>query len=151
MIDHLVGLGHLEQGASFVTLLPTNGPIRWFARALDLRRLFEPVARRGLAAVRTVQAEPAFKFCDPSLQGCNLRRLRRHQRYQLFSRRLTPRISIRIHRKLHVKLTDEDTNRTLIIDGILMIRDSKSPALVREMLLAYLPEKHRHEAVEEAA
>jgi len=47
--------------------------------------------------------------------------------------------------KLHVKLTDEDTNRTLIIDGILMIRDSKSPALVREMLLAYLPEKHRHE------
>src|ERR1700721_4815092 len=47
--------------------------------------------------------------------------------------------------KLHVKLTDEDTNRTLIIDGILMIRESKSPALVREMLLAYLPEKHRQE------
>jgi chemotaxis protein MotA len=46
--------------------------------------------------------------------------------------------------KLHVKLLDEETNRTLIIDGILMIRDSKSPALVREMLLAYLPEKHRH-------
>jgi chemotaxis protein MotA len=47
--------------------------------------------------------------------------------------------------KLHGKKIDEDTNRTLIIDGILMIRDSKSPALVREMLLAYLPEKHRHE------
>lgn len=47
--------------------------------------------------------------------------------------------------KLHVKLADEDTNRTLIIDGILMIRDAKSPTLVREMLLAYLPEKHRHE------
>src|SRR5665213_12704 len=31
-----------------------------------------------------------------------------------------------------------------IIDGILMIRESKSPTLVREMLLAYLPEKHRH-------
>src|ERR1700728_4775331 len=43
------------------------------------------------------------------------------------------------------KLLDEETNRTLIIDGILMIRDSKSPTLVREMLLAYLPEKHRHE------
>src|SRR3984885_1437682 len=53
--------------------------------------------------------------------------------------------------KLHVKLLDEETNRTLIIDGILMIRDSKSPALVREMLLAYLPEKHRHEAEPEAA
>jgi chemotaxis protein MotA len=47
--------------------------------------------------------------------------------------------------KLHLKLLDEETNRTLIIDGILMIRDSKSPALVREMLLAYLPEKHREE------
>jgi chemotaxis protein MotA len=50
--------------------------------------------------------------------------------------------------KLHVKLLDEETNRTLIIDGILMIRDSKSPALVREMLLAYLPEKHRHDESE---
>src|ERR1700677_1748603 len=37
--------------------------------------------------------------------------------------------------KLHGKLLDEETNRTLIIDGILMIRDSKSPTLVREMLL----------------
>ena len=46
--------------------------------------------------------------------------------------------------KLHVKLVEEEINKTLIIDGILMIRDSKSPALVREMLLAYLPEKHRH-------
>ena len=47
--------------------------------------------------------------------------------------------------KLHLKLADEEINRTLIIDGVLMIRDSKSPTLVREMLLAYLPEKHRHE------
>jgi chemotaxis protein MotA len=53
--------------------------------------------------------------------------------------------------KLHVKLLDEEISRTLIIDGILMMRDSKSPALVREMLLAYLPEKHRHEAEGEAA
>ncbi|UTD29692.1 motility protein A [Bradyrhizobium sp. WD16] len=50
--------------------------------------------------------------------------------------------------KLALKLHDEDTNRTLIIDGILMIRDAKSAALVREMLLAYLPEKHRHGADE---
>src|ERR1051326_8236485 len=46
--------------------------------------------------------------------------------------------------KLHLKLVDEEINRTLIIDGILMIRESKSPTLVREMLLAYLPEHHRH-------
>jgi chemotaxis protein MotA len=50
--------------------------------------------------------------------------------------------------KLHGKVVEEETNRTLIIDGILMIRDAKSPALVREMLLAYLPEKHRHDAAE---
>src|SRR5229473_2224441 len=47
--------------------------------------------------------------------------------------------------KLHLKLVDEEINRTLVIDGVLMIRDAKSPTLVREMLLAYLPEKHRHQ------
>jgi chemotaxis protein MotA len=51
--------------------------------------------------------------------------------------------------KLQLKLHDEDTNRTLIIDGVLMIRDAKSPTLVREMLLAYLPEKHRHAEADE--
>ena len=50
--------------------------------------------------------------------------------------------------KLHLKLVDEEINRTLIIDGVLMIREAKSPTLVREMLLAYLPEKHRHHAEE---
>jgi chemotaxis protein MotA len=35
-----------------------------------------------------------------------------------------------------------------MIDGVLMIRDSKSPTLVREMLLAYLPEHHRHHGEE---
>jgi chemotaxis protein MotA len=53
--------------------------------------------------------------------------------------------------KLHLKLVDEEINRTLIIDGILMIRDAKSPGLVREMLLAYLPETHRHSEGEGAA
>src|SRR4029450_11486140 len=46
--------------------------------------------------------------------------------------------------KLHLKLVDEEINRTLIIDGVLMIRDPKGPPLVREMLLASLPEKPRH-------
>ena len=52
--------------------------------------------------------------------------------------------------KLHLKLADEEINRTLIIDGVLMIREAKSPTLVREMLLAYLPEKHRHDLEPEA-
>lgn len=30
--------------------------------------------------------------------------------------------------KLHLKLVDEEINRTLIIDGILMIREGKSPS-----------------------
>ncbi|MDC7787177.1 MotA/TolQ/ExbB proton channel family protein [Rhodoplanes sp. TEM] len=53
--------------------------------------------------------------------------------------------------KLHGKLVDEEINRTLIIDGVLMIRDSKSPSVVREMLLAYVPEKNRDEMAEAAA
>jgi chemotaxis protein MotA len=52
-------------------------------------------------------------------------------------------ICLPIADKLHLKLADEEINRTLIIDGVLMIRESKSPTLVREMLIAYLPEKHR--------
>jgi chemotaxis protein MotA len=51
--------------------------------------------------------------------------------------------------KLQLKLHDEDINRTLIIDGILMIRDAKSPTLVREMLIAYLPDRHRDAEVDE--
>src|SRR6185437_5184963 len=58
-------------------------------------------------------------------------------------------ICLPIADKLQLKQHDEDTNRTLIIDGVLMIRDAKSPTLVREMLLAYLPEKHRHAEGEE--
>jgi chemotaxis protein MotA len=52
--------------------------------------------------------------------------------------------------KLHLKLADEDINRTLIIDGVLMIRETKSPTLVREMLIAYLPAHHRHAEPEDA-
>ncbi len=52
--------------------------------------------------------------------------------------------------KLGGKLHDEEVNRTLIIDGVLMLREAKSPQIVREMLLAYLPEVHQEETVETA-
>ena len=52
--------------------------------------------------------------------------------------------------KLHVKKEEEDVSRTLIIDGVLLLRESKSPALIREMLVAYLPEHARHELAEPA-
>lgn len=50
--------------------------------------------------------------------------------------------------KLHIKLEEEDISRSLIIDGILLIRESKSPSLVKEMLISYLPEHHRAELAE---
>jgi chemotaxis protein MotA len=50
--------------------------------------------------------------------------------------------------KLHVKLEEEDVSRSLIIDGILLLRDAKSPAILKEMLVAYLPEHHRAEFAE---
>ena len=48
--------------------------------------------------------------------------------------------------KVHMKAEDIEVNSTLIIDGVLAIRESKSPTLVRELLMTYLPEHHRHDA-----
>jgi chemotaxis protein MotA len=53
--------------------------------------------------------------------------------------------------KLIAKLASEEINQTLIIDGIMSVRDGKSPALIREMLIAYLPENQRTEEAAEAA
>lgn len=52
--------------------------------------------------------------------------------------------------KLSAKFGLEDLNQTLIIDGIMAIRENKSPALIREMLIAYLPEKQRADFAEAA-
>ena len=52
--------------------------------------------------------------------------------------------------KLHLKLVDEEINRTLIIDGVLMIRENKSPAVIRDMLISYLPSKARADMQEAA-
>ena len=49
-----------------------------------------------------------------------------------------------------MKFEDEDVSRSMIIDGILQIRDSRSPAIVREMLVAYLPDQHREAYAAEA-
>ena len=53
--------------------------------------------------------------------------------------------------KLELKSKIEDVNLTLILDGVMQLRDSKSPALVREMLTSYLPEKQRPALAEPAA
>ncbi|WP_306027908.1 motility protein A [Stappia sp. MMSF_3263] len=52
--------------------------------------------------------------------------------------------------KLDSKFEVEEVNQTLVIDGVLQIRENKSPALIRDMLIAYLPEKARAEFAEAA-
>ena len=60
-------------------------------------------------------------------------------------------ICLPIADKLHVKLEEEEISRTIIIDGLLQIRDSKSASVIKEMLISYLPEHHRAELEEASA
>lgn len=60
-------------------------------------------------------------------------------------------VCIPVTDKLEAKLDGMDLNQTLIIDGVMQIRENKSPNLIREMLIAYLPEKSRAGLVDEAA
>ena len=53
--------------------------------------------------------------------------------------------------KLELKSKIEEVNLTLVLDGIMQVRDARSPNLVREMLIAYLPEKHRSGGADEEA
>ena len=69
----------------------------------------------------------------------------------LYGAVLANMVCLPIADKLHVKVEEEEISRTLILDGIMQIRDAKSPMIVREMLLAYLPDHHRAELAEEAA
>jgi chemotaxis protein MotA len=69
----------------------------------------------------------------------------------LYGAVLANMVCLPIADKLHVKVEEEEISRTLILDGIMQIRDAKSPMIVREMLLAYLPDHHRAELSEEAA
>lgn len=59
-------------------------------------------------------------------------------------------IALPISDKLNAKLSSEEINQTLIIDGVMSVRDGKSPNLIREMLVAYLPESQRADPAEAA-
>jgi chemotaxis protein MotA len=59
-------------------------------------------------------------------------------------------ICLPIADKLDAKFKAQSLNTTLAIDGILQIRDNKSPDVIKEMLVAYLPEKQRAELAEAA-
>ena len=60
-------------------------------------------------------------------------------------------IALPISDKLSTKGKLEEVNQTLTIDGISHLRANRSPQLIKEMLLAYLPEKERHLAELEMA
>ena len=69
MIDDVIGISDLPQGLAFVTFLPARLLGRTFPQARHPRRLLQSIARRRLAAVRTVQSELALKFGNPRLGG----------------------------------------------------------------------------------
>jgi hypothetical protein len=79
MIDDPVRLGNLPQGLAFMTFPPARWFVRRFAQARHPRRLLEPVTRRRLAAVGTVQSQPSLKFGDTRFQGRDLGCLRLDQ------------------------------------------------------------------------
>lgn len=60
-------------------------------------------------------------------------------------------IALPIADKLALKAKIEEVNLTLIMDGLLQVRDARSPNLIRDMLVSYLPEKHREEIAAAAA
>lgn len=55
-------------------------------------------------------------------------------------------VALPISDKLSNRANELATNCSLVIDAVLMIRESASPAMVFEQLLAYLPLHHRGEA-----
>lgn len=59
-------------------------------------------------------------------------------------------ICLPIADKLDAKLKTEEVNLTLAIEGVEQIRENKSPDVIKEMLVSYLPEKQRAELAEAA-
>ena len=45
--------------------------------------------------------------------------------------------------KLDKCLSNLEVNGQMVIDGVISIREAKAPMIIREMLQAYLPDKHR--------
>jgi hypothetical protein len=86
MVHDDIGVCDLPQGLPFVTLLPARFPARTFPQAPHPRRLLQPIARRRLAAIRTVQPEPALEFGYPRPQSRILDLQCRYPRERVFRR-----------------------------------------------------------------
>jgi len=68
----------------------------------------------------------------------------------LYGAMIANMVCLPIADKLDMKSNTEEINLTLAIDGIMQIRANKSPDMIKEMLIAYLPEKQRVELAEAA-
>ncbi len=60
-------------------------------------------------------------------------------------------VALPIADKLNNKMSLEELNQTLALDGIVQLRENKSPQLIQESLIAYLPEKQRASVLAEGA
>lgn len=60
-------------------------------------------------------------------------------------------IALPISDKLKNKSAIEELNQTLAMDGIIQVRENKSPQLIKESLIAYLPSKERAAIIAEDA
>ncbi|SFZ86647.1 chemotaxis protein MotA [Devosia enhydra] len=60
-------------------------------------------------------------------------------------------VCLPIAEKLAARLIEEEIAQTLIIDGVLLVREQVSPSVVREKLVAYLPDQQGRQALAEAA
>lgn len=60
-------------------------------------------------------------------------------------------IMLPIGDKLELRLHQDEILEQLIIDGVMQMRENKSPAFIKEMLISYLPHKQRHHFEDEAA
>jgi len=68
----------------------------------------------------------------------------------LYGAMIANMICLPIADKLDAKFKTEQVNLTLAIDGLAQIRENKSPDVIKEMLISYLPEKQRAELAEAA-
>lgn len=69
----------------------------------------------------------------------------------LYGALLANLVALPLADKLSNKITMEEINQSLVIDGVMQLRDNKAPALIREMLASYLNAKQKAATAEEVA
>lgn len=68
----------------------------------------------------------------------------------LYGALLANLIALPLADKLSNKIAIAEVNQSLVIDGVMQLRDNKAPTLIREMLEAYMTAKQKEETVEAA-